>query len=164
MKQSELASAVIKAVLDRCENFGDVFETQPEGARVMWYIASELQRLSNDQLFALYTEFETPSVSHQLMEEWDFSEYHDPIALTRFAIGLQILESIRTFFTEPGHSNEFKETISYVLQNLQDLSEHVRSSVENKVGRDDEQELLMDVIESLNDAHWSIDPENKQID
>lgn len=154
MKQSELASAVIKAVLDRRDNFGNMFETQPEGTRVMWYISSELQKLTHEQLFALYTEFEAPSVSHELMEEWDFSEYHDPIALMRFTLGLQILEFIRTFFPGPETSTAYDEVVSYTKQTIEDLRTYIERKIEIAIAPEREQESLLDFI---NEALTAVD-------
>jgi hypothetical protein len=155
MKDSVLASAVIKSVLDRREEFGNIYETEPEGTRTMWYISGTLQKLTNDELFALYTEFEAPSVSHELMEEWDFSEYDNPISLMRFTIGLQILEIIRTYFPDnPETSLAYDEVVSYIKQTVSDLSTHIQRQIETAIAPEREQESLLDFI---NEALTAVD-------
>lgn len=164
MKETHRASAIIEAVIKRQDQFIAAFDEAPQGNRLMWIIATELQKLSNDDLFALYTEYEAPSVSHEVMEEWDFSEYHNPISLMRFAIALQIADFVNTFMPDPEHTSAFTETISYLHQNLEDLAGYVNLQLDKGGLRADERVLLGDVIEHLNDAHWNIDIENLEVE
>jgi len=164
MQTTPKATAVVEAVILRRDQFTSIFDAQPEGTRLMGYIADSLRDLSNEYLFALYTEFGAPSVSHELMEEWDFSEYHNPISLMRFAIGLQIADLVNTFSPDPEHTSAFTETISYLHQNLEDLAGYVNLQLDKGGLRADERVLLGDVIEHLNDAHWNIDPENLEVE
>jgi len=159
MQGTHHSSALLDTVIKRKEakeKAGQTFE----GNLLLQLIADELRNWSNDDLFALYTEFEAPSVSHELMEEYDFSEYDNPISLIRFAIGLQVAELVKTFFPDPEHSTVFLETISYLHQNLEDLAGYVNLQLEKDGLQENERTLLGDVIEHLNDAHFNIDIEN----
>jgi DNA-directed RNA polymerase specialized sigma54-like protein len=138
------------------EKAGQTFE----GNLLLQLIADELRNWSNDDLFALYTEFECPVVEHTDMEERDFDRFDNPIELMRFAIGIQVEQLVKTFFADAEHSTVFLETISYIQQNLEDLAEYVNLQLEKDGLQESERTLLGDVIEHLNDAHWNIDIEN----
>jgi hypothetical protein len=159
MQGTQYSSALLDTIIKRKEakeKAGKTFE----GNLLLQLIADELRNWSNDDLFALYTEFECPVVTHEEMEERDFSEYDNPISLIRFAIGLQVEQLVKTFFPDPEHSTVFLETISYIQQNLEDLAGYVNLQLDKHEIREDERTLLGDVIEHINDAHFDIDVEN----
>lgn len=159
MQGTHYSSALLDTIIKRKEakeKAGKTFE----GNLLLQLIADELRNWSNDDLFALYTEFECPVVTHEEMEERDFSEYDNPISLIRFAIGLQVEQLVKTFFPDPEHSTVFLETISYLHQNLEDLAGYVNLQLEKDGLQENERTLLGDVIEHINDAHWNIDIEN----
>jgi hypothetical protein len=142
------SSALMDTVIKRKEakeKAGQTFE----GNLLLQLIADELRNWSNDDLFALYTEFECPVVTHEEMEDRDFSEYDNPISLMRFAIGLQVEQLVKTFFPDPEHSTAFVETISYLRQTLDDLATYVQRRIESHVAPDREQEALLDLVEEL---------------
>ena len=148
MQGTHHSSALLDTIIKRKEakeKAGQTFE----GNLLLQLIADELRNWSNDDLFALYTEFEAPGVSHEVMEEYDFSEYDNPISLMRFAIGLQVAELVKTFFPDPENSTAFVETISYLRQTLDDLATYVQRRIESNVAPDREQEALLDLVEEL---------------
>ena len=155
MQGTHYSSALLDTIIKRKEakeKAGKTFE----GNLLLQLIADELRNWSNDDLFALYTEFECPVVTHEEMEDRDFSEYDNPISLMRFAIGLQVEQLVKT----AEHSTVFLETISYLHQSLEDLAGYVNLQLEKDGLNENERTLLGDVIEHINDAHWNIDIEN----
>jgi hypothetical protein len=143
-RASGLVDTVIKLKIER-EQDGETFE----GNDLLRLISNVLREMPNDELFALYTDFKAPSVSHEVMEERDFSEYDNPISLMRFAIGLQIEDLVNTFFPEPETSVAYDKTISYIRQTLDDLVTYVQHRIESHVAPEREQEALLDLIEEM---------------
>jgi hypothetical protein len=160
MQGTHYSSALLDTIIKRKENMEKAGQTF-EGNRLLQLIADELRNWSNDDLFALYTEFEAPIVDMQVMEEHDFSEYDNPISLMRFAIGLQIVDLVKTFFPDAGHSTVFLETISYAQQNLLDLATYVNRQLDKDGLQESERRLLTEtVVETLHSAMYDIDLEN----
>jgi hypothetical protein len=148
MQGTHYSSAFLDTVVKRkeiMEKAGQEFT----GNLLLKMIVVELEEWSNDDLFALYTEFECPVVTHEEMEERDFSEYDNPISLIRFAIGLQVEQLVKTFFPDAKNSTAFVETISYLRQTLDDLATYVQRRIESHVEPDREQEALLDLVEEL---------------
>ncbi len=158
MKETHRASAlvdtVIKLKIEREQN-GETFE----GNDLLRLIADVLREMPNDELFFLYTDFEAPGVSHEVMEERDFSEYDNPLSLMRFAIGLQIEDLVNTFFPEPETSVAYDQTISYIKQTLDDLATYIGRRIESFVAPEREQEALLDIISEIQGV--SYDAEDK---
>jgi hypothetical protein len=159
MQGTHHSSALLDTIIKRKEakeKAGQTFE----GNLLLQLIADELRNWSNDDLFALYTEFECPVVEHTDMEERDFDQFDNPISLMRFAVGVQVEQLVKTFFPDPEHSTVFTDTISYIQQNLLDLAGYVNLQLDKDGLHEDERRLLGDVIEHLNDAHYNTDLEN----
>lgn len=148
MQGTHYSSAFLDTVIKRkeiMEKAGQKFT----GNLLLKMIVVELEEWSNDDLFALYTEFECPVVTHEEMEERDFDRYDSPISLMRFAIGIQVEDLVKTFFPDPENSTAFVETISYLRQTLDDLATYVQRRIESNVAPDREQEALLDLVEEL---------------
>jgi len=159
MQGTHYSSAFLDTVVKRkeiMEKAGQEFT----GNLLLKMIVVELEEWSNDDLFALYTEFECPVVTHEEMEDRNFDRYDSPISLMQFAIGLQVEQLVKTFFPDAEHSTVFLETISYLHQSLEDLAGYVNLQLEKDGLNENERTLLGDVIEHINDAHWNIDIEN----
>jgi hypothetical protein len=159
MQGTHHSSALLDTIIKRKEakeKAGQTFE----GNLLLQLITDELRNWSNDDLFALYTEFECPVVEHKDMEERDFDQYDSPISLMRFAVGVQVEQLVKTFFPDPEHSTLYLETVSYIQQNLLDLAGYVNLQLDKDGLNKDERRLLGDVIEHLNDAHYNTDLEN----
>jgi|1048.fasta_scaffold04776_1 hypothetical protein len=160
MQGTHHSSALLDTIIKRKEakeKAGQTFE----GNLLLQLIADELRNWSNDDLFALYTEFECPVVEHTDMEERDFDQFDNAISLMRFAVGIQIEQLVKTFFPDPEHSTVFTDTISYVQQNLLDLAEYVKLQTHKDGLKEGERTLLTEIVEeSLHGAIYNIDLEN----
>jgi len=160
MQGTHYSSAFLDTVVKRkeiMEKAGQEFT----GNLLLKMIVVELEEWSNDDLFALYTEFECPVVTHEEMEDRNFDRYDSPISLMQFAIGLQVEQLVKTFFPDPEHSTVFLETISYVQQNLLDLAEYVKLQTHKDGLKEGERTLLTEIVEeNLHGAIYNIDLEN----
>ena len=159
MQGTQYSSALIGSILKRKEGMEKIGLTV-EDNDILHATADELRSWSKEDLFALYAEYEYPGVTHDLMELYDFSKYDNPFSLMKFAIGLQVLELIQSFFPDTEHSTAYLETVSYIQQNLLDLAGYVNLQLDKDGLHEDERRLLGDVIEHLNDAHYNTDLEN----
>lgn len=157
MQGTHYSSAFLDTVMKRkeiMEKAGQEFT----GNLLLKMIVVELEEWSNDDLFALYTEFECPVVTHEEMEDRDFDRFDNPISLMRFAIGLQVENLVKSFFPDPEHSTVFTETISYVQQNLLDLAGYVKRQTHKDGLQEGERTLLTEIVEeTLHGAIYNLE-------
>jgi hypothetical protein len=145
MQGTHYSSAFLDTVVKRkdiMEKAGQEFT----GNLLLKMIVVELEEWSKEDLFALYTEFECPVVTHKDMDDRNFDRYDSPISLMQFAIGLQVEQLVNP---EPETSVAYDQTISYIRQTLDDLATYVQRRIESHVAPEREQEALLDLIEEM---------------